>query len=261
MENKSIGKFISVLRKASGMTQKDLGDKLFVSDKTISRWEREDSSPEISMLPAIAEVFGVTIDELLRGERNIMDVEEKCETAETGEEIQCEKKTKRSGVNKPLLIKLLAIFGCIAILLSVGLGVVNNVEFTINERYGTFAELKQAVETEYDRWVEDNYNSANLDIDAINKEYRIQETIFLPTAPQGEQYVEYYYHKDHYRKVSISNGSSGPEYIATKVATNGVNVANIVLWVLLGICIVLPIVLYFVLANRKKPTTEPNPEN
>ena len=77
MENKSIGKFISTLRKASGMTQKDLGDKLFVSDKTISRWEREESAPEISLLPAIAEVFGITVDELLHGERNIFDVDVK----------------------------------------------------------------------------------------------------------------------------------------------------------------------------------------
>ena len=42
MENKSIGKFIATLRKECGMTQKELGDKLFVSDKTISRWERGD---------------------------------------------------------------------------------------------------------------------------------------------------------------------------------------------------------------------------
>jgi DNA-binding transcriptional regulator YiaG len=41
MEKKTIGKFISVLRRANGMTQKELGDKLYVSDKTVSRWERD----------------------------------------------------------------------------------------------------------------------------------------------------------------------------------------------------------------------------
>lgn len=69
MEKKTIGKFIAVLRKASGMTQKELGDKLFVSDKTVSRWERDECTPELSLIPAIAELFGVTADELLRGER------------------------------------------------------------------------------------------------------------------------------------------------------------------------------------------------
>lgn len=76
MEDKSIGKFISILRKSKGMTQKELGEKLFVSDKTISRWERGDCAPEISLLHTIAEVFDVTVDELLRGERNSVAGEE-----------------------------------------------------------------------------------------------------------------------------------------------------------------------------------------
>lgn len=70
MEKKTIGKFIAVLRKANGMTQKDLGDRLFVSDKTVSRWERDECAPELSLIPAIAEIFGITTDELLRGEKN-----------------------------------------------------------------------------------------------------------------------------------------------------------------------------------------------
>ena len=70
MEKKTIGKFISVLRKAKGMTQQELADKLLVSDKTVSKWERDERMPDISLLPAIAEIFGITTDELLRGERN-----------------------------------------------------------------------------------------------------------------------------------------------------------------------------------------------
>ena len=69
MEKKTIGKFIAVLRKANGMTQQELGDKLLVSDNTVSTWERDERMPDISLLPAIAEIFGITTDELLRGER------------------------------------------------------------------------------------------------------------------------------------------------------------------------------------------------
>jgi len=69
MERKTIGKFISALRHANGMTQKELAERLFVSDKTVSRWERDESSPEITLIPVIAELFGVTSDELIRGER------------------------------------------------------------------------------------------------------------------------------------------------------------------------------------------------
>ena len=70
MEKKTIGKFIAVLRKANGMTQKELGERLFVSDKTVSRWECDECTPELSLIPVIAEIFNITTDELLRGERN-----------------------------------------------------------------------------------------------------------------------------------------------------------------------------------------------
>lgn len=69
MERKSIGKFILELRRARGLTQKELGEKLFVSDKTVSRWERDECEPELSLIPALADIFSITTDELLRRER------------------------------------------------------------------------------------------------------------------------------------------------------------------------------------------------
>lgn len=70
MEKKTIGAFIATLRKANGMTQRELAEQLNVSDKTVSRWERDDGAPDLSLIPVIAELFGVTCDELLRGERS-----------------------------------------------------------------------------------------------------------------------------------------------------------------------------------------------
>ena len=69
MEKKTIGGFIAALRKANGMTQKDLAERLNVSDKTVSRWEQDNGTPDLSLIPVIAEVFNVSCDELLRGER------------------------------------------------------------------------------------------------------------------------------------------------------------------------------------------------
>lgn len=69
MEKKTMGSFIAALRRAAGLTQKELAEKLNVSDKSVSRWERDESAPDLSLLPVIAEVFGVSCDELLRGER------------------------------------------------------------------------------------------------------------------------------------------------------------------------------------------------
>ena len=69
MERKSIGAFIAALRKANGFTQKELAEKLHVSDKSVSRWERDEGAPDLSLIHLIAEIFGITSDELLRGER------------------------------------------------------------------------------------------------------------------------------------------------------------------------------------------------
>lgn len=66
----SIGSFLAALRKAHGLTQKQLAEKLNVSDKAISRWERDECSPDLSLIPVLAELYGVTSDEILRGRRS-----------------------------------------------------------------------------------------------------------------------------------------------------------------------------------------------
>lgn len=75
MEQKTLGSFLAVLRKAKGMTQKQLAEQIGVSDKTVSHWERDESAPDISVLPVLADIFGVTVDELLRGEKASADTE------------------------------------------------------------------------------------------------------------------------------------------------------------------------------------------
>ncbi|MBQ2713316.1 MAG: helix-turn-helix transcriptional regulator [Clostridia bacterium] len=69
MKRTSIGEFIAALRKARGYTQQDVADALGVSNKTVSSWETGASLPDISMIPSIAELYGVTCDEILRAER------------------------------------------------------------------------------------------------------------------------------------------------------------------------------------------------
>ena len=69
MEKKTTGTFISALRKANGITQQELADMLNISNKAVSRWERDECAPDITLIPALAEILGVTCDELLKGER------------------------------------------------------------------------------------------------------------------------------------------------------------------------------------------------
>ena len=65
----TLGAFIAALRKEKGLTQRELSEMLSVSDKTVSHWERDETSPDISLLPVIADIFGITVDELLKGEK------------------------------------------------------------------------------------------------------------------------------------------------------------------------------------------------
>lgn len=73
MEKKTLGSFLAALRKANGLTQRELAERLNVSDKAVSRWERDECAPDLTLIPIIAEIFDITADELLRGQRNSPD--------------------------------------------------------------------------------------------------------------------------------------------------------------------------------------------
>ena len=72
MDPKIIGQHIKKYRKERGMTQQQLAEALFVSDKTISRWELGNGFPDIEELPRLAKLLGITIDQLV-GKENVQD--------------------------------------------------------------------------------------------------------------------------------------------------------------------------------------------
>lgn len=65
--NESIGNRISKYRKAKGLTQEGLAEKLGVSSQAVSKWETDASCPDISLLPQLCRELGITTDELLTG--------------------------------------------------------------------------------------------------------------------------------------------------------------------------------------------------
>ena len=69
MDQITTGKFIAEERKRKGYTQKQLAEILGISDKTISKWERGNGFPEVSLLLPLCEELDVTVNELLTGER------------------------------------------------------------------------------------------------------------------------------------------------------------------------------------------------
>ena len=68
MEQEKIGKFIAKLRKEKGLTQDELGEKLSINGKTVSKWETGRTLPDISLLKSISDILGITVTELLTGE-------------------------------------------------------------------------------------------------------------------------------------------------------------------------------------------------
>ena len=68
MDTMKTGAYLATLRKNANMTQQDVADRLGVSNKTISKWESGGGFPDIVILPALAELYGVSADELLAGE-------------------------------------------------------------------------------------------------------------------------------------------------------------------------------------------------
>lgn len=69
MDYNKIGKFIMNERKSLKLTQAKLAEKLFVSEKTISKWENGNGIPDTNTLPKLCEIFNISINELLNGER------------------------------------------------------------------------------------------------------------------------------------------------------------------------------------------------
>lgn len=117
MDQIKIGKFISSLRKEHNMTQLVLADKLGVSDRAISKWENGRGLPEVSLMKPLCEILGITLDELLCGERI-----EKSDVSAVSEQniinvlFEREKEIrKRKCIRKiySLLLTAVIIFGCV----------------------------------------------------------------------------------------------------------------------------------------------------
>ena len=120
MEKKTMGSFLAALRRAKGMTQQEVADQLNVSNKTISKWERDEGCPEIMMLPLIAELYSVTVDEILRGER--ITKEENIETKETKSEKQIKYLIYRATTKFKNLAIISVVLGVASVLLAFTIG-------------------------------------------------------------------------------------------------------------------------------------------
>ena len=68
---KTLGTMIAELRKLHGMTQLELAEKMGVTDKAVSKWERDLSCPDINSIPNLAQILGVSVEELMQGKKEV----------------------------------------------------------------------------------------------------------------------------------------------------------------------------------------------
>ena len=80
MDQVRIGKFIAESRRSKGLTQRQLADALAISDKTVSKWETGRGLPEVSLMLPLCGALGITVNDLLSGERiSAADYQKKAE--------------------------------------------------------------------------------------------------------------------------------------------------------------------------------------
>ena len=118
MDYIKIGKFISSERKLKKLTQTKLAEKLFVSEKTVSKWENGNGLPDTNSLPKLCEILGVTLNELLSGERNnIENINSKNEQLllNMAKELEHKNKTIWQSMWVIMIVSLTALFAGILI--------------------------------------------------------------------------------------------------------------------------------------------------
>ena len=74
MDHEKIGRLICQLRKEQGLTQRQLAERLHISDKAVSKWERGLGCPDVSLLSALSGIFGVDLEKLLSGTLDVNEI-------------------------------------------------------------------------------------------------------------------------------------------------------------------------------------------
>lgn len=115
MDYNKIGAFISKQRKEKKMTQAKLAEKLFVSEKTISKWEKGKGLPDTNLLPNLCEILGVSLNELFSGEKSAVEKNDEQILLNMAKEIEQKNKIIWSSMWVIMIVSLTALFAGILI--------------------------------------------------------------------------------------------------------------------------------------------------
>ena len=120
MDVKRTGSFIAEMRKGKNMTQAELAAKLQVTDKAVSRWERGVGYPDITLLEPLAGQLGVTVLDILRGEKTFPDKMTGEETEQTvAETVRLAAVQRRQAVRRVILLAIVMLIGAAMLIWSI----------------------------------------------------------------------------------------------------------------------------------------------
>lgn len=117
MNKSEVGIFIAEKRKSINMTQKDLAEKLNITDKAVSRWETGKSYPDIEMLEKLAKVFDVSINDILNGKETVPEIREAVADKNIVEVMKQNKKVKKK--SKIIISILTALLLILSVLVAI----------------------------------------------------------------------------------------------------------------------------------------------
>lgn len=112
MDYNKIGNFIAAERKEKKLTQAKLAEKIFVSEKTVSKWENGKGIPDTNLLPKLCEIFNISLNELLSGERMLKENKQQNDTLllHMARELEIKNKTIWKSMWVIIIVSMIALF-------------------------------------------------------------------------------------------------------------------------------------------------------
>ena len=120
MDQIKIGKFISAMRKEQGLTQRQLADKLLISDKTVSKWECGKGMPEVSLMLPLCDALGINLNELFSGEK-LTDADYKKKAEENIMNLVKEKSESKKKIILSVIVMVITFMAGVVLIMTSGL--------------------------------------------------------------------------------------------------------------------------------------------
>ena len=120
MDQIKIGNFISTMRKEQGLTQRQLADKLLISDKTVSKWECGKGMPEVSLMLPLCDALGINLNELFSGEK-LTDADYKKKAEENIMNLVKEKSESKKKIILSVIVMVITFMAGVVLIMTSGL--------------------------------------------------------------------------------------------------------------------------------------------